>query len=89
MGSRKGQFAIRISETQAHSQCSAHPIPPNVVPMLHNPGTLIANRLLKEQKIEAQSWTWAAFWTTMRHGGSAMGVESDSAVLEILEVKRD
>lgn len=56
--------------------------------MLHNPGTAIATKLLKEQNIEAQSWTWAAFWTTMRPGDRAMGVENDCAVLEVMEVKR-
>ncbi|KAG9120754.1 hypothetical protein FRC07_003624 [Ceratobasidium sp. 392] len=87
LGSRKPPFTIRISESQAHNQCSTHPIPPTAVMVLHSPGTAIINKLLREQKIQARDWTWAAFWTTFRLG--TREVDSDCAIVEIEEVKLD
>ncbi|KAB5592652.1 ML domain-containing protein [Ceratobasidium theobromae] len=66
MCNRRGQFAIRLSESQAQAQCSAHPISPNSVSMLQSPGAAIVKQALKEQKIVAHSWSWAAFWTTLK-----------------------
>ncbi|KAG8700805.1 hypothetical protein FRC08_004438 [Ceratobasidium sp. 394] len=87
LGSRKPPLTIRISESQAHNQCSTHPIPPGAVMILHSPGTALMNKLLRDQKVQARGWTWSAFWTVFRAGGRE--VECDCAVVEIEEVKRD
>ncbi|CAE7136595.1 unnamed protein product [Rhizoctonia solani] len=88
MGGRKGYSMVRLSESQAHAQCSAHSLSPGTVPLLQSTGTSSVNQLLKEQKIKARSWTWAAFWTTMKSTNNQMGprIENDCAVLEITEL---
>ncbi|QRV84529.1 hypothetical protein RhiJN_12545 [Ceratobasidium sp. AG-Ba] len=87
LGSRKPPFIIRISESQAQNQSLAHSISPNAVTVLHSPGTAIINKLLRDQKIRAKEWSWAAFWTVYRAGSRQ--VECDCAVLDIMETKMD
>ncbi|KAG8706707.1 hypothetical protein FRC09_002257 [Ceratobasidium sp. 395] len=87
LGSRKPPFTIRISESQAQNQCSAHPITPNAIMVLHSPGTAIVNKLLRDQKVQARDWTWSAFWTILRVG--TREIECDCAVVEVEEIKRD
>ncbi|CAE6388033.1 unnamed protein product [Rhizoctonia solani] len=92
MGSRKGQFMVRLSEIQAQAQCNAHSLSPSVVPLLQSTGTALVGQLLREQKITARSWTWAAFWTTMKPSNNSVTgsrVDNDCAVLEITEVGRE
>jgi hypothetical protein len=91
MGTRKGQFLIRLSEKQAQTQCNSHPIPSSAVSLLQSPGTALVDQLLKEQKIPVRSWTWAAFWTTFKPGSQPSGlrVDHDCGVLEVIELKRD
>jgi hypothetical protein len=92
MGSRRGQFVVRLSDIQAQAQCNAHSLSPGVVPMLQSTGTTLVDQLLREQKILARSWTWVAFWTTMKPNNSNLvgsRVDNDCAVLEITEVKRE
>ncbi|CAE6437762.1 unnamed protein product [Rhizoctonia solani] len=89
IGSRKGHFMVRLSESQAHLQCNSHSLSPGTVPMLQSTGTTLVNQLLKEQKIIARSWTWVAFWTTMKSTSNHMTgprVDNDCAVLEITEL---
>ncbi|KDN44313.1 hypothetical protein RSAG8_05577, partial [Rhizoctonia solani AG-8 WAC10335] len=91
MGSRKGHFMVRLSESQAHVQCHSHSLLPGTVPLLQSTGIALVNQLLKEQKITARSWTWAAFWTTMKSTNHMSGprVDNDCAVLEITELIRE
>ncbi|CAE6426922.1 unnamed protein product [Rhizoctonia solani] len=92
MGSRKGHFMVRLAESQAHLQCNSHSISPSIVPLLQSTGTAMVNQLLREQKITTRSWTWAAFWTTMKSPNSSLAgsrVENDCAVLEINELIRE
>ncbi|KAF8685131.1 hypothetical protein RHS04_00797 [Rhizoctonia solani] len=91
MGSRKGQSMVRLSDIQAQAQCTTHSLSPGAVPLLQTTGTPLVGQLLKEQKIVARSWTWVAFWTTMKpNNNNLVGsrVDNDCAVLEISEVVR-
>ncbi|KAJ1300936.1 hypothetical protein OPQ81_003362 [Rhizoctonia solani] len=92
MGSRKGHFMVRLSESQAHVHSNAHSISPGAVSLLQSTGTALVNQLLKEQKIAVRSWTWAAFWTTMKSTNNHIPgprVDNDCAVLEIAESRRE
>ncbi|KAF8688433.1 hypothetical protein RHS03_09445, partial [Rhizoctonia solani] len=88
MGSRKGQSMVRLSDIQAQAQCTTHSLSPGVVPLLQTTGTPLVGQLLKEQKIVARSWTWVAFWTTMKpNNNNLVGSRVDNDCASTLQIK--